>query len=236
MNSRSNSYPSSTFATEIVSGTSKARYRLHYFPESGNSYKLALMLALCGQPWEPVWTDYFGGQTRTPAWRDAVNEMGEVPVLDDGGVLQSQTGPILIQLADRHDQFNGRTEAERYEILRWLFWDNHKLTSYAATYRFLHTFTQEANLDVLAFFRARLDAALAVAELHLQKQPFVVGNLPTAADISMSAYLSYPAEETGYDFSRSHPAIFSWLTRIASIPGWKAPYELLVGPRFKAKP
>ena len=71
--------PDTALATEIASGTPKARYRLHYFPESGNSYKLALMLALCSQPWEPVWTDYVGGETRTPVWRDASNEMGEVP-------------------------------------------------------------------------------------------------------------------------------------------------------------
>jgi len=45
-------------------------YRLHYFPESGNSYKLALMLTLCGQDFEPVWTDFAGGITRTPEWRD----------------------------------------------------------------------------------------------------------------------------------------------------------------------
>lgn len=44
-------------------------YRLHYFPESGNSYKLALMLTLCGQSFEPVWTDFGGGVTRTPEWR-----------------------------------------------------------------------------------------------------------------------------------------------------------------------
>jgi glutathione S-transferase len=55
------------------------RYRLHYFPESGNSYKIALMLTLCGQPWEPVWTDFLGGQTRSPEWRATVNEMGEIP-------------------------------------------------------------------------------------------------------------------------------------------------------------
>ena len=46
-------------------------YRLHYFPESGNSYKLALMLTLCGQTFEPVWTDFGGGVTRTPEWRRA---------------------------------------------------------------------------------------------------------------------------------------------------------------------
>jgi glutathione S-transferase len=44
-------------------------YRLHYFPESGNSYKLALMLMLCGQTFEPVWTDFAGGITRTPQRR-----------------------------------------------------------------------------------------------------------------------------------------------------------------------
>ncbi len=53
-------------------------------PESGNSYKLALMLTLCGQAFEPVWTDFGGGITRTPQWRATVNEMGEIPVLEDG--------------------------------------------------------------------------------------------------------------------------------------------------------
>ena len=61
------------------------KYRLHYFPESGNSYKLALMLTLCGQTFEPVWTDFGGGVTRTPEWRRDVNVMGEIPVLEVDG-------------------------------------------------------------------------------------------------------------------------------------------------------
>ena len=60
-------------------------YRLHYFPESGNSYKLALMLTLCGQTFEPVWTDFAGGVTRSAEWRQNVNPMGEIPVLENGG-------------------------------------------------------------------------------------------------------------------------------------------------------
>src|SRR5437899_13013894 len=60
-------------------------YRLHYFPESGNSYKLALMLTLCGETFEPVWTDFGGGQTRTAEWRRDVNPMGEIPVLEIDG-------------------------------------------------------------------------------------------------------------------------------------------------------
>ena len=65
-------------------------YRLHYFPESGNSYKLALMLTLCGQTFEPVWTDFGGGVTRTPEWRRDVNEMGEIPVLEVDGAKKVQ--------------------------------------------------------------------------------------------------------------------------------------------------
>jgi glutathione S-transferase len=76
-------------------------YRLHYFPESGNSYKLALMLTFCGEQWEPVWTDFGGGVTRTPEWRASVNEMGELPVLEVDGVRLTQTAPILLRLAER---------------------------------------------------------------------------------------------------------------------------------------
>ena len=88
-------------------------YRLHYFPESGNSYKLALMLTLCGQSFEPIWTDFGGGVTRTPAWRNAVNEMGEIPVLEENGVRLTQTAPILLKLTERYGRLGGETPEER---------------------------------------------------------------------------------------------------------------------------
>ena len=103
-------------------------YRLHYFPESGNSYKLALMLTLCGQTFEPVWTDFGGGVTRTPQWRRDVNAMGEIPVLEVDGERLTQTAPLLLQLAERHGRFGAETTDENFELLRSLFWDNHKLT------------------------------------------------------------------------------------------------------------
>ncbi len=63
-------------------------YRLHDFPEFDNSYKLALMLTLCGQSFEPVWTDFASGVTRTPKWYSTVNAMGKIPVLEvDGAPL-----------------------------------------------------------------------------------------------------------------------------------------------------
>src|SRR3979490_3222486 len=84
-------------------------YRLHYFPESGNSYKLALMLTLCGQTFEPVWTDFAGGATRRAEWRLTVNEMGEIPVLEVDGERRTQTAPILLSLAEQYGRFGGET-------------------------------------------------------------------------------------------------------------------------------
>lgn len=216
-----------------------ASYRLHYFPESGNyfpesgnSYKLALMLTLCGQTFEPVWTDFGGGVTRTAAWRATVNDMGEIPVLEDDGTRLTQTAPILLRLSERYRRFGGENEDERFEILRWLFWDNHKLTGYMATYRFLRAFTPSPDAAVLAFLRRRIDDFLRVLEGRLGERAFVAGDRPTIADLSMIGYLCFPKHEAGYDFAATHPAIDAWLARIAALPAWRAPYDLLPGKRL----
>ena len=208
-------------------------YRLHYFPESGNSYKLALMLTLCGQRFEPVWTDFGGGITRTAEWRRTVNELGEIPVLEVDGDRLTQTAPILLKLAENYGRFGAESKAEQFELLRWLFWDNHKLTGTMATYRFLRTFTPSPDPQVLTFLRKRLDDYLGILEQHLQRQAFALGERPTIADVSMMAYLHFPADETGYDFATSHPAVAAWLLRLSALPGWRSAYDLLPGQRLK---
>ena len=75
--------------------------------------------------------------------------MGEVPVLEHDGQRLSQSGVILDYLADSLGKFGPADDAERREILRWLLWDNHKLTSYTATYRFLRAFTKNTDPAVL---------------------------------------------------------------------------------------
>ena len=209
-------------------------YRLHYFPESGNSYKLALMLTLCGQPFEPVWTDFGGGVTRTAAWRASVNAMGEIPVLEDAGETLTQTAPILLRLAERYGRFTTTDESVRYEIMRWLFWDNHKLSGYMATYRYHRAFTPSPDPQVLAFFRRRLDDFLEILDRHLAERSFIASEHATIADISMCGYLSYPNQESGYDLAASHKAIHAWLGRLAQVPGWQAPYDLLPGRRLQS--
>jgi hypothetical protein len=79
-------------------------------PGVGNSYKLALMLTLCGESFEAVWTDFGGGATRTAEWRRDVNPMGEIPVLEIDGERLTQTAPILLMLGKQFGRFGGETE------------------------------------------------------------------------------------------------------------------------------
>ena len=85
-----------------------AEYRLHCMKESGNANKVAMMLALTGADWEPVWVDYFNGATRTDSFKGAINEMGEVPVLDHGATRLTQSGVILNYLVEQTGKFGGR--------------------------------------------------------------------------------------------------------------------------------
>lgn len=87
-----------------------ASYQLYCFGESGNAYKAALMLELCKADWQPIFVNYFNGQTRTPEYRSEVNEMGEVPVLVDGARKLTQSGVILDYLAEKTGKFGAKDE------------------------------------------------------------------------------------------------------------------------------
>jgi glutathione S-transferase len=205
---------------------------LHYFPESGNSYKLALMLTLCGQTFEPVWTDFGSDITRTEGWRRRINPMGEIPVLEENGRSLTQTAPILLRLADQLGRFGGCDKAERFEMLRWLFWDNHKLTGYMATYRFRRTFMPNPDAAVLECLPWPARRFPRHPRSPRRYRPFVIGDQATIADLSMCAYVSFPSDETGYDFAVSHPNVHAWLGRIAALSEWRSSYELLPGQRL----
>lgn len=203
-------------------------YRLHCFAQSGNSYKVALYLQLAGIAWEPVFVDFFAGkETQRTDWRGAVNVMGEAPVLEHGGRRRSQSGAILAWLADTTGHFAPADAEQRYEALRWMFFDNHKFTSYYATLRFLLAFAKTGETPVTEWLRGRVKGAYGVADRHLAQQPFLVGDRPTIADLSMAGYVFHP-EETGVDWA-DYPALSAWRERIRALPGWVHPYELMPG-------
>jgi glutathione S-transferase len=202
-----------------------ADYRLYCAGVSGNAYKAALMLSLSGCDWEPVVLDFLGGATRQDTFREEINELGEIPVLEHGAKRLSQSGAILTYLAEKTGRFGGRDEDEKLEILRWILFDNHKFTSYFATLRFLVGIQKTGETPVTEFLRGRAQTAFGIVEKHLAGRDFLLGDRPTIADISMVGYLYY-TEETGLDRA-PYPNITGWAKRIAALPGWAPPYDLM---------
>lgn len=199
--------------------------RLHCFGESGHSYKVALMLELIGQPWQPVFVDFFGGAMRSPGYR-ALNEMAEAPVLVEGDRVLTQSGAILLHLAEQSGRF---ITPDRDEILRWLFWDNHKGSGQFGTLRFLRNFLPPARrpAEVIAWFERRCREALGTLERRLESRDWLAAAEPTIADLSCCGYLYYPEP---FGFARADwPAIAAWLGRLSALPGWKHPYDLMPG-------
>jgi glutathione S-transferase len=208
-----------------------AEYELYCFAQSGNSYRCALMLNLIDADWKATWVDFFDKAVqRSTEYRSQINEMGEVPVLLHGDKRLSQSGVILSYLAKRSGQFLPQGEDEELETLRWLLFDNQKVNGYLAPYRFLRTLAkQKGDPAVLAFLKGRIDNALGIVDLRLSTRPFILGDRPTLADISLVGYLYYPPEEFGFDIAQERKHIGAWLERIKALPGWKHPYELMPG-------
>ncbi len=203
--------------------------KLHCFGESGNAYKAALALELSGLTWEPVKVDFFGGETRTADFRSTTNVMGEAPVMIDGDVRLTQSGVIQDYVSEKSGKFGGKDATERREILRWVLWDNHKLSSNAGMTRFLMNFLPEDKQpkEVIGFMQGRLAAAYAVLNDHLSGRDWIVGDGITNADLSCCGYLYYP-EPFGFN-RKDWPHIDAWLTRLSETPGWKSPYDLMPG-------
>ena len=208
-------------------------YKLHCFAQSGHSYKVALLLQALRQPWEAVhlpFQKFAEGIQRTDAFRQDTNAMGELPVLEVDGRKLTQSAAIMLYLAERHGEYGGGNENERQDVLRWLFFDNHKFTSYFATFRFNKSFGgTPPDPAVTAFLKGRIENAFGIVEKHLAAREFLVGDGPTIADMSLCGYLHYPADESGFDIAKSYPAMALWRERLKALPGWKHPYDLMPG-------
>ncbi|WP_039018229.1 glutathione S-transferase family protein [Halocynthiibacter namhaensis] len=202
--------------------------KLYCFGESGNAYKAALPLELSGLNWEAVYVDFFNGGSRTEEFQE-INVMGEVPALVDGDLTLTQSGAIQAYISEKSDKFAGETPDERREVLRWVLWDNHKLSSQAGMTRFLMNFLPEDKRpqEVIAFSQGRLKNAYKTLNTALEDRDWLVGNGPTNADFSCCGYLFYP-EPFGFDRS-AWPHIDAWLSRIEALPGYKHPYDLMPG-------
>lgn len=203
-----------------------AEYRLHGFHDSGNAFKVAMMLDLAGCDWEAVAVTPGGDAAHGPDWWARANSFGEVPVLERDGRFLSQSGVILHHLARETGRFGARDDAEADEIWRWILFDNHKFTGNFSMLRYQVGIAKTGETPVTEYLRARVRRAWAVAEAHLARRDFILGDRLTIADLSMAGYQFYD-EPTGIDRAAEFPNLEAWTRRIAALPGWRPPGAVL---------
>ena len=205
-----------------------AEFTLHSFHESGNAYKAALMLQLAGADWEVRRVAFFTGETRQPDFR-VLNVMGEVPVLTHhragGDFTVTQSGAILTYLARKTGKFGPETEAEEFEVMRWLLFDSQKMSGYAGPLRFLRFFLKKGETDDVQFLHGRLASALKVLNAALEGRDWIAADRPTIADLALCGYLFWP-DQIGITYD-DYPNVAAWLGRIEALPGYKRSEELM---------
>ena len=191
--------------------------RLYDYFESGNAYKVRLLLTLLGERFERVHLDILKGETRRPEFL-AKNPNHRVPLLEwpDGRCL-AESNAILFHLAGGSAYLPSDAWA-RAQVLQWLFFEQYSHEPYIAVVRFWHfAGLLDANQAALPDKMERGYEALGVMESHLSGRAFFAAGAYSIADIALYAY-THVAHEGGFELGR-FPAVSAWLERVAAQPG-----------------
>ena len=193
--------------------------RLHDNLSSGNGYKVRLLLAQLGVPFERVEYDIDRAETRTPEFL-RMNPNGRVPVLElEDGRYLPESNAILFYLAEG-TPFLPDEHFGRAQVLRWAFFEqySHEPNIASPRYWITHNLPMTEERRVMLEPKRKLGyAALGVMEGHLKDRQFFVGDRYSIADIALYAY-THVADEGGFDLG-SFPSINTWLERVAAQPG-----------------
>jgi glutathione S-transferase len=191
---------------------------LYDSPVSGNCYKVRLLLAHLGIPYERRAVDVVDRLNR-PELLGGLNPALRVPtlVLDDGRPL-AESGAILWYFAEG-TRFVPDDRYERAQVLQWMFFEQYDHEPAIAVVRFWLAYSgrPEAFADRLEERTKAGHRALAAMERHLAGRAFFVGRGPTLADVVLYAY-THVAHEGGFDLG-AYPSVRAWIDRVAAQPG-----------------
>nr|WP_314582382.1 glutathione S-transferase family protein [uncultured Pseudomonas sp.] len=194
-------------------------YKVYGDYNSGNCYKIKLMLNLLGAQYEWVPVDILSGETETEAFL-AKNPNGKIPVLElEDGTCLWESNAILNFLAEGTPYL--LTEPRlRTQMLQWQFFEQYSHEPTIAVARFIQFYLglPEARMEEYRSLHKRGYKALRVMEQQLVRTPFLVGDSFSIADIALYAY-THVAHQGGFDLTQ-FPAIQSWLERIRQQPGY----------------
>ena len=190
--------------------------KLYNFPRSGHAHRVELMLSLLKLPTELIFVDLAKGEHKQPAFL-ALNAFGQVPVIDDEGVVLADSNAILVYLAQKYG--NGRWLPADPEgaanVQRWLSVAAGPIAFGPARARLITVFGAPYNAEeVIAYAHT----VLKVIDHELADTAYLVGTEPTIADVAAYSYIAHAPE--GNVSLDEYPNIRAWLARIEALPGF----------------
>lgn len=190
--------------------------KLYNFPRSGHAHRVELMLSLLQLPTELIFVDLAKGEHKQPAYL-AINSFGQVPAIDDGGVVLADSNAILVYLAQKFG--NGRwlpaDPVGAAHVQRWLSAAAGPIAFGPAAARLVTVFGAQLNADEAI---TRAHNLLKVMDIELGKTPYLAGEEPTIADVSAYSYIAHAPE--GNVSLDEYGNVRAWLARVEALPGF----------------
>ncbi|MGE7956477.1 glutathione S-transferase family protein [Pseudomonas sp. NPDC089530] len=190
--------------------------KVYSFPRSGHAHRVELMLSLLGRPFELIFVDLAKGEHKQPDFL-ALNPFGQVPVIDDQGVVLADSNAILVYLAQKYGQ--GRwlpsDPLGAARVQRWLSVAAGPIAFGPAVARLITVFGAQRDAEEAI---TRSHALLKVVEQELTASPYLAGSEPTIADIAGYSYIAHAPE--GNVSLADYPQVRAWLARIEALPGF----------------
>ncbi len=190
--------------------------RLHYHPLSGHAHRAQLFLSLIGADVDLVEVNLASGAHKTPAFLK-LNPFGQVPVLEDGDVVISDSNGIMVYLAKKYGKTDWLPEdiVQAAQVQRWLSVAAGQLAYGSAAARLVTVFGAKFNTEEVI---GRGEALLKLLEDLLAQQDWLVAGRPTIADVALYSYTAR-APEGNVDL-QPYPAVRQWLARVEALPGF----------------
>ena len=199
--------------------------RLHDYAASGNCFKVRLLLALLGRPYERVAVDIFAGDTLTDAFA-ALNPLRETPVLElEDGTTITQSPAILTYLADG-TEYLPTDRLTRARVAQWMLFEQNRIEAELSYARFLKLSGRAEQIPEVYENRLRRgeDALVALDRGLSDGREFIAGDY-SIADIALYAYV-HCADDAGTTLAE-HEAIVAWIGRVEATPRFENDLEPL---------
>jgi glutathione S-transferase len=192
--------------------------KLHYVPVSGNSYKVRILLSLLKVPYEKVVVDSKKREHKEPAFL-ALNPRGEVPVLEDDGVVLWDSAACLVYVARKHggEQWLPAAPAEMAQVMQWVALAGNEI-QFGLQYARRGVSQNRWTAGTLEQGQAMGRVALNALESRLRANAWLALGRPTIADIACFPYVeTAPEARVALD---PYPGVVAWLARCKALPGW----------------